>query len=94
MKEVISNLKVGDPMQEDTDMGPMININAAKRIEEQVNKMVVEGATVVWWGKKREDAYYYPTILDNVTKIWKWLRIWKFLDQLFLLLDLRVKKKQ
>ncbi len=53
MKEVISNLKVGDPMQEDTDMGPMININAAKRIEEQVNKMVAEGATVVCGGKKR-----------------------------------------
>ena len=67
MKEVIANLKVGDPMQEDTDMGPMININAAKRIEEQVNKMVAEGATIVCGGK-REDAYYYPTILDNVTK--------------------------
>ena len=67
MKEVIDNLKVGDPMQEDTDMGPMININAAKRIEEQVNQMVAEGATIVCGGK-REDAYYYPTILDNVTK--------------------------
>ena len=67
MKEVIDGLKVGDPMQEDTDMGPMININAAKRIEEQVNQMVAEGATVVCGGR-REDAYYYPTILDNVTK--------------------------
>ncbi len=67
MKEIISKLKVGDPMQEDTDMGPMININAAKRIEEQVNQLVSEGAKVVCGGK-REDAYYYPTILDNVTK--------------------------
>ena len=67
MKEVISNLKVGDPTKEDTDMGPMININAAKRIEEQVNKTVAEGAKIVCGGK-REDAYYYPTILDNVTK--------------------------
>ena len=67
MKEVIANLKVGDPMKEDTDMGPMININAAKRIEEQVNQMVAEGATIVCGGR-REDAYYYPTILDNVTK--------------------------
>ena len=67
MKEVIDGLKVGDPMEEDTDMGPMININAAKRIEEQVNQMVSEGATVVCGGR-REDAYYYPTILDNVTK--------------------------
>ena len=67
MKEVIAHLKVGDPSQEDTDMGPMININAAKRIEEQVNEMVAKGATIVCGGK-REDAYYYPTILDNVTR--------------------------
>ena len=33
MKEVISNLKVGDPTKEDTDMGPMININAAKKLK-------------------------------------------------------------
>lgn len=67
MKEVIGNLKIGDPMKEDTDMGPMININAAKRVETQVNQMVAEGATIVCGGK-REDAFYYPTILDNVTK--------------------------
>ena len=67
MKEVISNLKVGDPSKEDTDMGPLININAAKRVEEQVNKTVEQGATIVCGGR-REDAYYYPTILDNVTK--------------------------
>ena len=67
MKEVISNLKVGDPSKEDTDMGPLININAAKRVEEQVNKTVEQGANIVCGGK-REDAYYYPTILDNVTK--------------------------
>ncbi len=67
MKEVIENLKVGDPSKEDTDMGPMVNINAAKRIEEQVNQMVAAGASIVCGGK-REDAYYYPTILDNVTK--------------------------
>lgn len=67
MKKLAENIKVGDPMREDTEMGPMININAAKRIEEQVNKTVEAGATVICGGK-REDAYYYPTVLDNVTK--------------------------
>ena len=67
MKEVIDNLKVGDPSQMDTQTGPLNNINAAKRVEEQVNKTVEQGATIVCGGK-REDAYYYPTILDNVTK--------------------------
>lgn len=67
MKEVIANLKVGDPSQEDTDMGPLINLNAAKRVEEQVNHTVEQGATIVCGGK-REDAFYFPTIIDNVTK--------------------------
>lgn len=67
MKELAESIKVGDPMKEDTEMGPMININAAKRIEEQVNKTVEAGATIVCGGR-REDAYYYPTVLDNVTK--------------------------
>ena len=66
-KELALSIKVGDPMDEKTEMGPMININAAKRIEEQVNKMVEEGAKIICGGK-REDAYYYPTVLDNVTK--------------------------
>jgi len=48
-------------------MGPLINVNAAIRVEEQVNKMVEAGATIVCGGKRNE-AYYEPTILDNVTK--------------------------
>ena len=67
MKEVIANLRVGDPSKEDTQMGPMINIHAAQVIEQQVNKTIEQGATLVCGGK-REDAYFYPTILDNVTK--------------------------
>lgn len=67
MKEVIASLKVGDPTQMDTDMGPLINVNAAKRVEEQVNKTIAQGATLVCGGK-REGAYYMPTILDNVRK--------------------------
>lgn len=67
MKEVISKLKIGDPSKMETDMGPMINLNAAKRIEEQVNQTVAAGAKIICGGK-REDAYYEPTIIDNVTK--------------------------
>ena len=67
MKDVISKLRVGDPSNEDTQMGPMINIHAAQRIEEQVNKTIEQGARLICGGK-REDAFYYPTILDNVTR--------------------------
>lgn len=67
MKDVIASLKVGDPSSMDTDMGPMINEPAAIRIEEQVNKTVEQGATIVCGGN-RKGAYYFPTILDNVTR--------------------------
>lgn len=67
VKELAESVKVGDPMKDSTEMGPMINVNAAKRIEEQVNKTVEAGATLVCGGK-RDNAYYYPTVLDNVTK--------------------------
>ena len=51
----------------DTDMGPLINVPAAERVEQFVNKTIEQGATLVCGGK-RDGAYYYPTILDNVTK--------------------------
>lgn len=67
MQEEISKLKIGNPLNEDTDIGTMINEHAAVVIEEQVNSMVKKGAKVICGGK-REGAYYYPTILDNVSK--------------------------
>ncbi len=66
-KELAESIKVGDPMKDTTEMGPMINVNAAKRIEEQVNQTVAAGATLVCGGK-RDNAYYMPTVLDNVTR--------------------------
>ena len=67
MTKVIKKIKVGDPSKEETDMGPLINEAAAKRVEEFVNYTVEQGAKIVVGGK-RDGAYYYPTILDNVTK--------------------------
>lgn len=67
MKEKIASMKQGNPMDEDTDIGCLINENAAIRVEKQVNKTIEEGATLVIGGK-RNGAFYEPTILDNVTK--------------------------
>jgi len=65
IKEVKA-LKLGDPMDETTDMGPLARIDLAKEVEEQVNKSVAMGAKVVLGGR-RTDAFYEPTILTNVT---------------------------
>lgn len=57
--------KVGPKMDDDCDMGPMINEKEAIRIEEWVNEAAGAGAKVEC-GHKREGALYWPTVLTNV----------------------------
>ena len=65
-KEGVEKMKLGDPMLEDTEMGPLARIDLAEDIEKQVNKSVAMGAKVVTGGK-RKDAFYEPTVLIDVT---------------------------
>jgi glyceraldehyde-3-phosphate dehydrogenase (NADP+) len=59
--------KIGDKLNEDTDMGPMITETEAKRVERWVNEAVDQGAEVLTGGK-RNGALYDPTVLENVSK--------------------------
>jgi lactaldehyde dehydrogenase len=58
-------LKVGDPLNPETDIGPLINESAAFTVEKKVNGALKEGAEVLCGGK-RHKAFYSPTVLDNV----------------------------
>lgn len=58
-------LHVGDKMEEETDVGPMIQEKEALRVESWVEEAVSEGAEIVLGGR-REGAFYYPTILTGV----------------------------
>lgn len=62
-------LRVGDPMSEDTDLGPLVNKGGLERIEELVDDAVKKGAKVLTGGKRLEGKgyFYSPTILDNIT---------------------------
>ena len=55
-------MKVGDPTKEDTDVGPMVNVEAADRVEKMVEEAVAGGAKAPL-PLKRENAIIYPTIL-------------------------------
>jgi len=59
-------LKLGDPLQEETDIGPMINLGAAEQIEEWVDDATRQGARLVTGGH-RDGSLYEPTILENVS---------------------------
>lgn len=63
----LKKVKMGDPLNLQIDMGPLVSESAAKEVEQQVNTMVEQGAQCVLGGV-RKGAYYEPTILTNVTK--------------------------
>lgn len=61
-----AKLVIGDPTQEDTDMGPLCNETTLKRVQEHVAEAVAAGAEVQQFGP--EDGLYFPaTILTGVT---------------------------
>ncbi|AXI30617.1 aldehyde dehydrogenase [Priestia megaterium] len=65
LKEKTEKLVVGNPMDEQTDIGPMIRLKEAERVEKWVKEAVEEGAKIELGGK-RDGAFYLPTILTNV----------------------------
>jgi acyl-CoA reductase-like NAD-dependent aldehyde dehydrogenase len=59
-------LKLGDPRDPATDIGPMIEESEAARIESWVNEAVAAGATVVTGGRRIGPSMYAPTVLTGV----------------------------
>ena len=61
----VEELKVGDPLDEDTDVGPVIDAANADRIEEWLDEAKAAGATVLTGGE-REGGVWRPTVLANL----------------------------
>ncbi len=59
----VSGFKLGDPMDPANDMGPLVSETAAKRVEEQINLTISQGAKLICGGK-RDGAFITPTVLD------------------------------
>jgi len=62
-------LKVGDPLSENTDLGPIVNASGLKTIDSQVKDSVKEGAEILTGGEQigSKGYFYKPTILKNVS---------------------------
>jgi lactaldehyde dehydrogenase len=58
-------LKVGNQLEEDTDVGPLISVKAAKEVETAIFDAVNAGA-ILKTGGHRRDAFIEPTVLTNV----------------------------
>ncbi|MBI4249373.1 MAG: aldehyde dehydrogenase [Elusimicrobia bacterium] len=68
--EFTKKLKVGDGMQKDTDIGPMIGRMSLKKVEAHVKNALAKGAKLLTGGKRPKELsrgfFFEPTILSNV----------------------------
>jgi succinate-semialdehyde dehydrogenase / glutarate-semialdehyde dehydrogenase len=66
--ESMAALKVGDPMSEDTDMGPLATTQMLEDVDEQVRKSVEAGARVLTGGEPMDEPgnFYPPTVITDI----------------------------
>jgi acyl-CoA reductase-like NAD-dependent aldehyde dehydrogenase len=68
--EAVAALKVGDPMERDTDVGPLARQDLLGELERQVHESVAMGARVVVGGGRLDGRgwYFQPTVLTQVSR--------------------------
>src|SRR5262249_57894847 len=66
----VAGLAVGDPMERDTNVGPLARGDLVTELERQVRESVAKGAKVAVGGSRIEGPGYYfqPTVLTGVTR--------------------------
>jgi succinate-semialdehyde dehydrogenase/glutarate-semialdehyde dehydrogenase len=66
----LQTLKVGDPLDKSTDIGPLATSEILADLDQQVRKTIVMGGKVLTGGKQIEgDGYYYPpTAITHIPK--------------------------
>lgn len=64
--EASKALKVGDPMADQTDIGPLVDEQGLTKVRAHIRDAVAKGAKVVTGGESLEGLYYQPTVLTGV----------------------------
>jgi succinate-semialdehyde dehydrogenase / glutarate-semialdehyde dehydrogenase len=64
----MESLKVGDPMDETTDVGPLATADLLETLEEQVQETVAQGGRILTGGERlmRAGNYFTPTVLTDI----------------------------
>lgn len=63
----VKKLKVGEPTQENTDFGPIIDESQCQKIDQHVKDAVDKGAELLVGGE-RDGLFYQATVLDGITQ--------------------------
>jgi succinate-semialdehyde dehydrogenase / glutarate-semialdehyde dehydrogenase len=76
MAAFVNKIKIGDPEDQNTELGPLAAMRQVDLLESQVNDSIKAGAKVITGGKRvtgATGAYYMPTLLVNITRD---MRVW------------------
>ncbi len=65
--EHVKALKVGDPLDRSTDIGPLATRALLEELDHQVQTSVSKGARVLVGGQPLQGSFYAPTILTNIS---------------------------
>jgi acyl-CoA reductase-like NAD-dependent aldehyde dehydrogenase len=69
----VERIKIGDPMSEDTEMGPMATLTQLENVEKYVSIGKQEGGKLIHGGKRpqhlTEGYYYEPTIFEHTNNV-------------------------
>ena len=60
-----NKLITGNPLDQKTDVGPLITPKEVDRVEEWVNEAIEKGAQLITGGKRISDTFFEPTVLVN-----------------------------
>ncbi len=70
-KLLVESKNIGNPLDEKTEIGPLVSKEQLEKIENQVTDAIDKGAKVICGGQRLKNTdgnYYLPTILTNITK--------------------------
>jgi succinate-semialdehyde dehydrogenase / glutarate-semialdehyde dehydrogenase len=67
---LMEGLRIGDPFDENTQLGPLASTDAVTSLDADVQKTVAAGARVLTGGHplQRPGSFYAPTVLTNIPK--------------------------
>ena len=66
MADGVKNLRVGDPMSDQTQVGPLVDKQGLDKVASHVDDAVSKGATAVVGGRRKDGLFFEPTLLTGV----------------------------
>lgn len=69
LNKAMDKIKVGNGMQQDTTMGPLVNMQGLEKIEQLIKDAVTHGAQIIRGGNRHKlgDTFFEPTLITGVT---------------------------